>query len=274
MNFPISTRSFSFLLIVLVSAILFSTYSPGIYAEEAPIGQVIWVTGNVTAAQPTQAPRVLQRRSPLYEHDVISTGTSAQGQIAFTDSSTVALNGDSQFKIDQYVYKKDSPSADKSVMSVVKGGFRTITGAIPKANPDGYAINSPVATIGVRGTQYAVFFSSKKGLLLHIEKGEIVISNSAGKISMHVCEKTSEHTCIEYAKVGSFNSAPEALTSLPPELKDLVTLQPISEKTINSITATLQGGSGGSGTNNGPPKTVSNFCVSMLKDTFVGKHFC
>ncbi|HWY23269.1 MAG TPA: hypothetical protein VNX47_00020, partial [Nevskia sp.] len=46
--------------------------------------------------------------------------------------------------------------ASRAFFSLLKGGFRSISGLIGKLNHDEYRVSTPVATIGIRGTDYLV----------------------------------------------------------------------------------------------------------------------
>lgn len=45
----------------------------------------------------------------------------------------------------------------RAFFRLVKGGFRTVTGLIGKANREDYRVNTPTATIGVRGTDWIIW---------------------------------------------------------------------------------------------------------------------
>jgi hypothetical protein len=218
-----------------MSLVIFSALSPTILAAPAaatpePIGLVIWTKGAVTATQPNAAPRKLERRSKIFAHDVIATDATSTGQIALTDTSVFSLDKATQFKIDDYKYKKDAGATDnKTVMSLVKGGFRTITGGIPKENPNGYQVNTPVATIGVRGTQYSTIISAKRGVLFKIDKGSIKVANGAGTIDLGKCA-----TCTQFASVSSPTSVPSPLATMPAEFAAEPPIAPVSAKEIAS----------------------------------------
>ena len=237
-----------------------------------PIGQIIWVKGgSVTAKQPDQAPRVLKRRSVIYEGDVITTSKGATGQAAFTDGGLISFNPESEFKIDEYKFKKGAPAKDaKSVMSLMKGGFRTVTGSIPKENPDAYKINTPVATIGVRGTGYATVLSPTKGLLLKIEKGKIEVANKGGKVEMSSCaDEPGSKACNEYGVVKSFDISPVTTNEQPPELANLTPLTPVPKGFGEPGSGGADGDTGGT---SGPAKAVSNFCVGLLENLYKHLH--
>lgn len=51
------------------------------------------------------------------------------------------------------VAQGSSPVPDRAFLRLLKGGFRAVSGAIGKLNQEDYRITTPVATIGIRGTQ-------------------------------------------------------------------------------------------------------------------------
>jgi hypothetical protein len=212
--------SFAFL------ALVFSSSS--IYAAEPAlppaIGQVVWVKNNLKAQQPNAESRALARRSSIYEHDTITSDTNSSGEVSFTDDSALALQENSTVKIDQYSHKKESPTTDTFVVNVIKGGFRTVTGAISKNNPGGYKATTPVGTIGVMGTMFSLYYDPVKGsLAAKLDKGSIVVSNKNGKVTLTKCgsggnKKSAGRTaCVNklYAEVKGANAAPETVAEKP-----------------------------------------------------------
>lgn len=49
-----------------------------------------------------------------------------------------------------------APRSSRAFFRLLKGGFRAVSGLIGKANPAEYRVSTPVATIGIRGTDYLV----------------------------------------------------------------------------------------------------------------------
>lgn len=135
-----------------------------------PVGRVVWVKGMFKALMDNKEERILQKKSVIYLHDQLITDTNSQGQIVFTDQTMMTLRSNSKFNIDQYHFEPEDKSSGNYVMNLVKGGFRTITGLIAKNNPNKYQVNTPVATIGVRGTEYIVY----------VDKGELFAGHYSG----------------------------------------------------------------------------------------------
>lgn len=222
---------------LLIGVLFFFHYSPTFAADA--IGQVVWVRGDVQAIDINNQSRKLERRSPIYEKDTITTTATSTGQIEFTDSSTVALRSGTVFRVDEYKFDRAASKKNKYVVDIAKGGFRTITGLISKTNPANYKVNTPVATIGVRGTDYTIFYKVGKGLSVKLTKGIIVVSNSAGTVELNAARNRV------YAEIAGLRVAP------------VVVDKPGGKPLPESGTAP-QGRSAPATKSSG---TVSNFCI-------------
>ncbi len=124
-----------------------------VHAATEVAGIVLVATGSVTAAQPDGDIRELRRGARIFVGDTLSTASGATLQVRFNDRGIVALRADSRFVVERFEHTGD-PVTDRSEFSLLKGGFRAITGAIGEVNPDAYSINTPVASIGIRGTEH------------------------------------------------------------------------------------------------------------------------
>lgn len=147
-----------------------------------PAGQVVWVSGTVKATYPEQTARILARGAVIYEKDTIVTDKGS-GQISFSDNSMLTLNPETTLVIEQYYFNQQKPEqGGQSVMNLIKGGLRTVTGFVAKASPANYQMKTPVGTIGVRGTDYQAACQSNPGpCAFALLRGlGITISNQAG----------------------------------------------------------------------------------------------
>jgi hypothetical protein len=176
-------------------------------------GQVIVVSGPFQSSNPDKQNRTLARGDYFYSGDTLVTGTNATAQIRFSDGTVMALNPNSQIKVDAYAYTKNTQS-DKSTVSLVKGGFRALTGLISKENPGAYKVQTPVAVIGVRGTNYSALLADGQ-LFAGVWKGRIIVSNSKGSIELGEGEDYS------FALVHSKDTLPAGLLNPPVQLVHL-----------------------------------------------------
>ncbi len=134
--------------VVLVTAL---AVQPAAAAEVA--GKVLLAKGEVQAQAVDGSVRSLKKGAELFTGDTIRTEDKSYIVVRFTDGGKVTVRPGTELVIDEYAYGGDS---DGSTLKLVKGGLRALTGAIAKQNPDAYRINTPVATLGVRGTEFDV----------------------------------------------------------------------------------------------------------------------
>jgi hypothetical protein len=83
--------------------------------------------------------------------------------------------------IDRYVYDPDR-SVGETVLQATKGAFRFATGRIKEMKDHKIAVSTPVADIGVRGTEFWGGPLEKYGVLLL--EGEVSVSNQAGSVML------------------------------------------------------------------------------------------
>lgn len=85
--------------------------------------------------------------------DAINTRAGKVG-IVFEDQTKVQVNENSKLVIDEFVYDPKNKDAGKLALNMASGTVRYASGAIAHANPNKVAINTPTATVAVRGTDF------------------------------------------------------------------------------------------------------------------------
>jgi hypothetical protein len=119
--------------------------------------QFIAVVGDVRIVGRDGAQRAAARGAELREGETILTSANGLAQLRLADGGMISVRGDTELKLDRFAYRgKDDRSASFFV-SLLKGGFRSVTGLIGQLNRDGYKVNTPFATIGIRGTVHNPF---------------------------------------------------------------------------------------------------------------------
>jgi len=144
-------------------------------------GRVSFVTGNVTASTPDGQSRALRRGDAITGGDRIET-RGGRLQIRFTDGGFVSLQPNTVFGVDQYLYANKAPEESSLFFSLLRGGMRTITGAIGKVNKQSYKVRTPVATIGIRGTGYRATTDNNR-TLVSVGHGLVSVENVFGNIT-------------------------------------------------------------------------------------------
>ncbi|HEY6281988.1 MAG TPA: FecR family protein, partial [Burkholderiales bacterium] len=157
-------------------------------AHAEVVGRVLMTAGDTSLIRNNQELRVAVG-SPVEDHDTLKTGPASNMQVRFTDESIVSLRDQSLLKIDEYKFTGKQDGMEKAFFNLVKGGFRTITGLIGKVNKTNYGVKTATATIGIRGTNFALLHCSagncgvaaKDGLYGGVSGGIIAASNRTGE---------------------------------------------------------------------------------------------
>ncbi len=123
-------------------------------AEKIEAGKVEFIDGQVTVSGPAggTAARRMVTGSILYEGDSVVTGDKGELHAEMADGGVIAVRPNSQMTIVRY--RARGQTSDASIMSLLRGSFRSITGFIAKTSSSAYEVRTPLATIGVRGTDH------------------------------------------------------------------------------------------------------------------------
>ena len=135
--------------IVLFASLAFST----IATAQDSSGMVVASRGEVIAMS-NGGSRELKQGDFIYVSDEIMTTNRSFVVLQFEDGAKVTVRPDSTLIIEQYLYNGDVN--DEAELNLVAGGLRVITGAMAKSNPENYKVRTPVALMGVRGTEFSV----------------------------------------------------------------------------------------------------------------------
>lgn len=149
---------------ILLFVLLASASTLAAAAESA--AEVVLVTGRVTA-QGAAGARSLSSGDAVNAGDTLSVGPNSYANLRFADGGRVLLRPNTEFTVEAYTYKAaplatpgaaPAPAAGsgQAFFRLVRGGFRAISGLIGKVDPQSYRVTTPVATIGIRGTDYEV----------------------------------------------------------------------------------------------------------------------
>ncbi len=123
-------------------------------ARPAPSGRIAFAKGNVIASAASGRARALKTGYPLFNGERVVTSTNSYAVLVFRDESRVTVLPNTEFVVERFEYMAEAPAAGRSFFRLVRGGLRAVTGAIGKARRSRYRLNTPVATIGIRGTAY------------------------------------------------------------------------------------------------------------------------
>lgn len=188
------------------------------YAEA---GRVVFAYGEVTAEGSNGVIRKLSKRDEVESGEIIRTSSRSLVQLRMIDKAFIALRSNSEFKIEQYKLGANKDD-DVGIFSLLKGGFRAVTGIIGKRLRSAYKMRTVNATIGIRGTDYTARICNNDcnqafgnlnvgnniadGLYVGVNDGGINLTNQLGTLDL---------TELQFGYVKDSTSAPVALLSAP-----------------------------------------------------------
>lgn len=147
----------------------------------AVAAKVEFVSGNVQVLGVDGREHGISKGGEINPGDTVQT-IDGRAQLRFSDGGYISLQPNTQFRVDEYSYEGKTDGQEKGFFSLVKGGLRAITGAVGHVNKNNYRINTPVATIGIRGTEFLASYDTK--LLVKVGNGAVYITNETGDLTL------------------------------------------------------------------------------------------
>lgn len=159
------------------------------HASDAPrqVGETRFVIGTVRAVDGAGQVRILTAGAPVMVGDRIETSAGEHVHIRFVDNAFVGVRPGSRLAIERY----DINGEDTAIRFKLEHGVvRTVTGEAAKTRKDRFRLNTPVAAIGVRGTDFVVQ-ADADSLRAVVNQGAIAVAPFGGG-----CEMESFGPCV------------------------------------------------------------------------------
>ena len=130
-------------------------------APDAPaaIGRVEGVDGNATAVR-NGTVVLLHAGDFVYKGDAVATDAHGALAITFIDGTAFNLSAESKMVLDEMVYAPGG-TGNKSLLSLVQGSINFVAGDV--AHTGDMKVDTPVATMGIRGTAVHVEIGADNG---------------------------------------------------------------------------------------------------------------
>jgi hypothetical protein len=149
---------------------LMALSSPALSVGEE-IGVNSAVKGEITIKSAEEEARSAVVKDPVLLGDEINSKLDSSLQVLLKDQTVFTVGPDCELTIDKFVY---DPTKSNNGMgaTVAKGMFRFMSGNISKSGADSVSIDTPVASMGIRGTiveglvgPFAVEIARRLGLI-------------------------------------------------------------------------------------------------------------
>jgi hypothetical protein len=193
-----------------------------VYKGPSAVGQVIKSRGRAFVLSNEHERRDLVLGSEVFVGDRIFTGVEGFIRLSMIDDAKIDLRCNSEMRIEDYQLLR---GANRSVLRLIKGSVKKITGSIGKVAEDIYEMHTPIATVGVRGTEYAIrvlqshgcdgsLDVNSDGLFVKVSRGAIDVKSDQQEVALnsgqaaHLADDASQIKAIE-ARDGVFDEVTE-----------------------------------------------------------------
>lgn len=148
--------------------------------DESPIGMVKETSGEATITHPDGTIIKAAVGAPIYQGDIVETKGDGAVNITFVDDTTFAVSENARLAIDEYVFDPATQSGETN-FSVLRGVFVFTSGLIGRDDPDDVQIDTPVGSIGIRGTTIMGTINPNGDSQITVVEGAIVVRNASGE---------------------------------------------------------------------------------------------
>ena len=143
--------------------------------DKPAVGTVNLVLGKSYLVGEDQPRRRVEVGSEIHVGDKIVTHSNGHVYVHFVDEALLSVRPDSELEIISYEYDASRPEQSLIKFNLLEGVTRTISGEGAKAARSRFRLNTPIAAIGVRGTDFVVSATQRTTRAL-VNQGAIVMA--------------------------------------------------------------------------------------------------
>lgn len=151
--------------------------------DASPVGIIREATGEATVIHTTGVVEKAGIGTPIYEGDIVETKAGGAINITFIDDTTFAVSENARMAIDEYVFDPATQGGESN-FSVLRGVFVFTSGLIGREDPDDVQIETPVGSIGIRGTTIMGHINPDGESQITVVEGAIVVRNTTGETTL------------------------------------------------------------------------------------------
>lgn len=110
----------------------------------------------------------LSYRTDVYSDETVKTAQFSETTLRFLDTTKLQVGPESEVALTKFIYDPDAKTGDM-VVSFSTGAFRFITGKM--TNNEGFNLATPVALIGIRGTDFKLTVAANGATVIAVLEG-------------------------------------------------------------------------------------------------------
>ena len=171
-------------------------FAPSAFAQDdmtaeiiiEPVATVIEIEGTASVNNELADNTPLEIDTPIFEDDEIFTGPESKVLLLFLDDTELTIGEDAHAFINDFTYEPEDDEQKSAHLSFLRGAFLFVSGKVGKINKPDVNLETPYASIGIRGTvvwggtlddQYNIFV--KEGAVsVRNERGAMMVREGQG----------------------------------------------------------------------------------------------
>jgi hypothetical protein len=163
---------------LIITVALLSGFVGGHAAAQEAIGAVSRIQGDARATRDGTT-RTLGLHALVFSNEAVSTGEAARLEVTFIDKTRLTLGARAELTLDRYVFNR--AAGGRTIKFGVVGAFRFLSGRASKLANSDVSVTTPVATIGIRGTEFWAGPVDDQALGVLLINGAVSVSNAGGQ---------------------------------------------------------------------------------------------
>lgn len=165
------------------AAMVLSSAMPSLaQSSSSAVGQVSLLIGAADVVHADGAREPLRRGAAILVGDRVETSANGHVHVRFIDNAAVSVRPESVLEVQAYRFDAKNPAVNEVRFNVEHGTARSISGAATDLDKTRFRLNTPIAAIGVRGTDFIVQ-TDDKGVRATVSDGAIVVGALGGTCS-------------------------------------------------------------------------------------------
>lgn len=179
-------------------------------------GQVQFVSGSVKIVSAAGSESIPVKGTRIAEGDSVATGHDSMAQVKMRDGATLVVQSNTLATVEIFRYAGVEDGNERFVLRIHRGGIRGITGAVGRTNKQNYRLETPIAQMGVRGTDHESYFfpastsagpsAPRPGAYNKVNVGGMYLRTTAGEVQVQPNQ---------VAYVASADGVPGLLPNMP-----------------------------------------------------------
>ena len=137
-------------------------------------GEIVFVAGAAHRSAGNEKPQAVVKGAFIYQGDILRTQANAHVYVRMADGGLLVLRPQSRLSVDTWKFDPNAPALSEIKYTLTEGVTRYVSGKGAQAAKESFRLNTPLAAIGVRGTDFTALAGADI-TLVSVRSGGVVV---------------------------------------------------------------------------------------------------